>query len=253
MGYYGGLGARRMMNTVTLPGTAQVIPLPDPITGLVECNWLNPFVLDIPNDADPTVWMSGIYVAKLTESLGHKQQYIVFTVRDDGRFSDLIMAQTVNTYQAYNAWGGKSLYGTLVNLNRYREQGRQGLLRSSLLLRSRPGRRKPSSHGSTACSSGSKPKATTCRTRPTSTSAPIPTSCCRIRSFSRSGTTNTGRGTCATTSSARATWASASDSSPATSRTGRCATRTAWSTTCRRAHSSVTSPPGSRTRSRPTT
>ena len=115
MGYYGGLGARRMLNTVTLPGRAQVIPPPDPITGLVECNWLNPFVLDIPNDADPTVWMSGIYVAKLTESLGHKQQYIVFTVRDDGRFSDLIMAQTVNTYQAYNAWGGKSLYGTLVN------------------------------------------------------------------------------------------------------------------------------------------
>ena len=115
MGYYGGLGARRMLNTVNLPGRAQVIPPPDAITGLVECNWLNPFVLDIPNDADPTVWMSGIYVAKLTESLGHKQQYIVFTVRDDGRFSDLIMAQTVNTYQAYNAWGGKSLYGTLVN------------------------------------------------------------------------------------------------------------------------------------------
>ena len=216
MGYYGGLGARRMLNTVTLPGRAQVIPPPDPITGLVECNWLNPFVLDIPNDADPTVWMSGIYVAKLTESLGHKQQYIVFTVRDDGRFSDLIMAQTVNTYQAYNAWGGKSLYGTLVN--------RTDTVNKAVKVSfDRPYYYDPGQGAGslfewdTACSSGSKPRATTCRTRQTSTSAPIPTSCCRIRSFSRSGTTNTGRGTCATTSSARAIWASASDSSPATS------------------------------------
>ncbi len=115
MGYYGGLGARRMMNTVTRPGRVQVIPSPDPATGLVECNWLDPYVLDIPNDADPTVWMSGIYLAKLTESVGRKQQFIVFTVRDDGRPSDLIMAQTVNTYQAYNVWGGKSLYGTIAN------------------------------------------------------------------------------------------------------------------------------------------
>jgi len=115
MGYYGGFGGRRMLNTVTLPGRVQLTPTPDPVTGLVECNWLNPFVLDIPNDADPTVWMSGIYLAKLTESVGHKQQYIVFTVRDDGRFSDLIMAQTVNTSEAYNPWGGKSLYGTLTN------------------------------------------------------------------------------------------------------------------------------------------
>jgi hypothetical protein len=115
MGNYGGLGGRRMMNTVTLPGTAQITPAPDPVTGLLECNWLNPLVLDIPNDADPTVWMSGIYLAKLTESVGHKQQYIVFAVRDDGRFSDVIIAQTVNTSQAYNVWGGKSLYGTLAN------------------------------------------------------------------------------------------------------------------------------------------
>jgi len=115
MGSYGGLGGRRMMNTVTLPGRVQIIPTPDPVTGLVECNWLNPYVLDIPNDADPTVWMSGVYVAKLTESVGHKQQYILFAVRDDSRFSDVIMAQTVNTSAAYSTWGGKSLYGTIAN------------------------------------------------------------------------------------------------------------------------------------------
>ena len=32
--------------------------------------------------------MSGFYLVKLTESVGGKQQYITFTVRDDDRASD---------------------------------------------------------------------------------------------------------------------------------------------------------------------
>ena len=115
MGYYGGLRARRMMNTISRTGRVQVVPPPDPVTGIVECNWADPYVLDIPNTADPTNWMSGIYLVKLTSGTTHREQYIVFAVRDDARFTDLLMAQTVNTYQAYNPWGGKSLYGTLAN------------------------------------------------------------------------------------------------------------------------------------------
>ena len=57
--------------------------------------------------------MSGIYLAKLTAGVSRKQQYIVFAVRDDARPTDLLMAQAVTTYQAYNPWGGKSLYGTI--------------------------------------------------------------------------------------------------------------------------------------------
>jgi hypothetical protein len=113
MGYYGGLGARRMASTISRQGRVQVIPPPDAVTGLVECNWADPYVLNIPHSADSTDWMSGIYLVKLTAGVSGKQQYIIFAVRDDTRFSDLIMAQTVNTYQAYNPWGGKSLYGTL--------------------------------------------------------------------------------------------------------------------------------------------
>ena len=114
MGYYGGAGARRMLPTITASGTKQVIPAPDAL-GLVECNWENPYVLTIPANADPTEWMSGIYLVKLTESVNKKQQYIVFAVRDDARASDLLLAQAVNTYQAYSPWGGKSLYGTIAN------------------------------------------------------------------------------------------------------------------------------------------
>ncbi|HVQ15561.1 MAG TPA: N,N-dimethylformamidase beta subunit family domain-containing protein, partial [Vicinamibacterales bacterium] len=113
VGYYGGLGARRMMPTISRAGRVQIIPSPAPVTGLVECDWADPYVLNIPNSADATDWMSGIYLAKLTAGVSGKQQYIIFAVRDDARFTDLIMAQSVNTYQAYNPWGGKSLYGTI--------------------------------------------------------------------------------------------------------------------------------------------
>jgi hypothetical protein len=115
MGYYGSLGGRRMMPTISRTGRTQVIPSPDPTTGIVECNWADPYVLNIPNSADATDWMSGIYLVKLTAGVSKTQGYIIFAVRDDTRFSDLILAQTVNTYQAYNPWGGKSLYGTLAN------------------------------------------------------------------------------------------------------------------------------------------
>ena len=113
LGYYGGLGGRRVRDTVQRPGVLQPVPAPDPTTGLIECQWTNPYVLDIPNTSDPTDWMSGVYVAKLTASVSGTQGYIIFAVRDDARPSDLLMAQSVSTYQAYNPWGGKSLYGTI--------------------------------------------------------------------------------------------------------------------------------------------
>lgn len=114
MGYYGGAGARRMLPTITRTGTRQVDPQPGAL-GLIECNWINPYVLSIPNSADPTEWMSGIYLVKLTESINGRQQYIIFAVRDDARPSDVLFTQSVNTYQAYNPWGGKSLYGTIAD------------------------------------------------------------------------------------------------------------------------------------------
>jgi hypothetical protein len=115
MGYYGGLGGRRMLDTLSLPGVSQPPPTMDAVTGLIECNWVNPYTLTIPNTSDPTDWMSGIYLVKLTAASSGTQQYIIFAVRDDARATDMLMAQTVNTYQAYNPWGGKSLYGTIQN------------------------------------------------------------------------------------------------------------------------------------------
>ena len=74
-----------MTSAVQLAGTAQPAPYNDSVTGLIECAWINPYTLQIPNDpADPTDWASGVYLAKLTSSTGF-ESYIVFVVRDDAR------------------------------------------------------------------------------------------------------------------------------------------------------------------------
>ena len=100
-----------MTDPVTLTGMKQAIPSPDPTTGLIECAWIEPLHADHPGvRADPTDWMSGFYYVKLTGSSG-EQQYIQFVVRDDRRPSDILMAEAITTAQAYNVWGGKSLYG----------------------------------------------------------------------------------------------------------------------------------------------
>jgi hypothetical protein len=109
VGWYGGRGMQSMMPAVTRTGLAQAPPIVDSASGLIECDWQDPYVLHVPGTYDPTVWPSGIYVAKLTTATG-KQSYIVFVVRDDQRPSDLLFQSSVTTYQAYNDWGGRSLY-----------------------------------------------------------------------------------------------------------------------------------------------
>ncbi len=111
MGWYGGAGGRRMLPPIPLSGTPQPIPTPDPITGLIECNWSVSLMLNIPNNtSDPSDWASGVYLAKLTGAVSGKQRYIIFVLRDDARSSDYFFQTSVSTYQAYNNWGGKSLY-----------------------------------------------------------------------------------------------------------------------------------------------
>ncbi|WP_447986144.1 N,N-dimethylformamidase beta subunit family domain-containing protein [Nitrospira sp. Nam74] len=109
MGWYGGAGARRVVGPIERPGTVQAIPEPDPETGLIECRWTDPYELTTANPSDPRDWLSGIYLAKLTTVSG-KQSYIIFVVREDERPSDYLYQSSVTTFQAYNNWGGKSLY-----------------------------------------------------------------------------------------------------------------------------------------------
>jgi hypothetical protein len=126
MGWYQGTGARKLKTAITLPGMQQPIPSPDPVTGLVECQWQSSYSLAVPNNhGDPTDWASGVYLAKLTAQPSGKQSYIIFVVRDDARASRYLFQSSVTTFQAYNNWGGKSLYnngiggkGVKVSFNR---------------------------------------------------------------------------------------------------------------------------------------
>jgi hypothetical protein len=112
LGWYGGKGGREMQAAVVLPGKQNPWPDPDPTTGMVECNWTPAHRLTIPaQSSDNRQWVSGVYLAKLTSSTTDHQTYIHFVVRDDNRPSKHIFQCSVTTYQAYNSWGGKSLYG----------------------------------------------------------------------------------------------------------------------------------------------
>ncbi|MCC2640750.1 MAG: uncharacterized protein K0S45_1163 [Nitrospira sp.] len=110
MGWYAGLGARLISGPVIRPGVTQPMPAMDPRTGLIECAWQDPYVVTAGSQSGQEDWVSGLYLAKLTAEAGGAQAYIIFVVRDDARPSDFLFQSSVTTYQAYNNWGGKSLY-----------------------------------------------------------------------------------------------------------------------------------------------
>jgi len=111
MGWYQGAGARELTSPVRLKGHGQPPPSIDLGTGLIECRWENPFLLTIPlNWSNATDWASGVYLAKLTAEPTGYDSYVIFVVRDDARSSTYLFQSSVTTFQAYNNWGGKSLY-----------------------------------------------------------------------------------------------------------------------------------------------
>ncbi len=114
MGWYQGLGARHVAGPMQWPGVQQTLPTMDTDTGLVDCDWVQPFVLHTVDAQTRQAWLSGVYLVRLT-TLEHNlaqgaQSYIIFVVRNDERAADLLVQLPVTTYQAYNPWGGKSLY-----------------------------------------------------------------------------------------------------------------------------------------------
>lgn len=108
LGYYGGMGARKIgtgVITATLP-QSQPNPILDGANGLVDCgNWSESATWDIPATA-----VSGIYIAKLTRTDNGGASHIVFIVRDDASHADLFFQASDATWQAYNVYGGNSLY-----------------------------------------------------------------------------------------------------------------------------------------------
>jgi subtilisin-like proprotein convertase family protein len=118
LGYYGGMGARKIASIANVAGVDQAPCLEDSTTNLVDCgNWTESASWPVPSTA-----VSGMYIAKLTRADTEGTSHIAFIVRDDASHSDLLMQTSDTTWQAYNQYGGFSLYtdprATKVSYNR---------------------------------------------------------------------------------------------------------------------------------------
>ncbi len=108
LGYYGGLGARKVATVQPSASLPQSQPncLSDAATGLIDCgNWAVSGSWAVPANAT-----SGIYIAKLVRTDTGGASHIVFIVRDDASTSDVLFQTSDTTWQAYNSYGGNSLY-----------------------------------------------------------------------------------------------------------------------------------------------
>ena len=111
LGWYGGVGARQV---ACLPscsgaklGATQPMPAPDG-DGRVVANWPTTDSLTI----DPS-WVSGYYLVRVILLSGPQEgasatTYVI--VNAPTQTSHMLVQVPVNTWQAYNNWGGKSLY-----------------------------------------------------------------------------------------------------------------------------------------------
>jgi hypothetical protein len=107
LGWYGGVGARLVFRATNVPGGLRPTPEPRKEDGLVECRWPVSYTVPLGD------WVSGVYLAKLTASGSGRQAYVPFVMlekRGLAHPAPFLFQCSVTTWQAYNAWGGKSLY-----------------------------------------------------------------------------------------------------------------------------------------------
>lgn len=111
MGYYAGAGAR--MITQIAPNQA-ISRSNQPAscvnnsssTGLIDCgSWGVSATWAVPVGA-----VSGIYFAHIVRNDNGDDNHVMFVVRKDDSHSNAIFQTSDTTWQAYNSWGGNSLY-----------------------------------------------------------------------------------------------------------------------------------------------
>ena len=105
LGYYNGNGARLIADLGNFSGVTQPIPLYDTVTGKTDCsNW------SVSASWNTGSFTSGLYLAKLTRADTQGSSHIAFVVRNDNGGAILLFKTSDTTWQAYNGYGGNSLY-----------------------------------------------------------------------------------------------------------------------------------------------
>jgi hypothetical protein len=107
MGYYGGSHARLVSTIPNLVGLRQdACQSGTGNTGLLDCsNWTTSATI-----TTSTAWPTGVYMLRLVRTDSGTDNNVLLVVRDDSSTSDVLFTVPTSTYQAYNNYGGKSLY-----------------------------------------------------------------------------------------------------------------------------------------------
>ena len=103
LGWYGGAGARKIISGAGISLVQQPLCPIDPARGEVRCSWATTLSFAIPANA-----VSGLYLVKITRDDGTAATAPL--VIEDDRPAALLFQSSVTTAQAYNPWGGESLY-----------------------------------------------------------------------------------------------------------------------------------------------
>jgi N,N-dimethylformamidase beta subunit-like, C-terminal len=103
LGWYQEHGARELWRSASVRGGAQKSPAVSGATNTVTTDW-DP-VLHVPTDD----WPAGAYLLKLDAESGG-QRYVPVTVRSADCTGKVVLKACVQTWQAYNTWGGYDLY-----------------------------------------------------------------------------------------------------------------------------------------------
>ena len=103
MGWYHGDLARLVWRSKTVPGHKQSKPTLIKPTNTVETHW-GPSLI-VPTDG----WPEGSYLLRLDSENG-PQRFVPVTVRSAKTAGKTVIKNAVETWQAYNTWGGYDLY-----------------------------------------------------------------------------------------------------------------------------------------------
>lgn len=103
MGWYGGTQARLAWTSGHLPGSVQAPARTEGKTSTVTAPWR-------PSLTVPTKgWPEGDYLLRLDADSGARH-YVPITLRSASATGKIVVLNGTTTWQAYNLWGGRSLY-----------------------------------------------------------------------------------------------------------------------------------------------
>ena len=104
MGWYGGDLGRLIWTSEEIEKQWQFADGFEPTTRMHRAGWGPSLTFEVTDE-----WPPGSYLIKLVASSG-EAHYVPLTVRRDGAVGGLVVVSAVTTWQAYNPWGGRSLY-----------------------------------------------------------------------------------------------------------------------------------------------